>query len=151
MLFYVKILLQAQCKILNMPLFIACRDWLFKAHLRSLKRPNQGRWRWFEERNVNPKIDFDSSFDTQKFQSCSGGFTDSNVKLPLSNLGSSWWKWKMTSALRSLPGMVLVHSFFMKNTWYVNWGVEPVKEKIQKLKKSHHYHSLHMCAHSTVG
>ena len=48
--------------------------------------------------------------------------------LPLSNFGSSWWKWKMTSAFRSFPGTVFVHNFFMKNTWYVNCGVVPSLE-----------------------
>lgn len=31
----------------------------------------------------------------------------------------------MMSAFLSFPGTVLVHSFFMKNTWYVNWGIDP--------------------------
>ena len=51
--------------------------------------------------------------------------TAQRIYSPLRSFGSSWWKWKMTSAFLSLPGMVLVQSFFMKNTWYVNWGVEP--------------------------
>ena len=33
------------------------------------------------------------------------------------------------SACLSLPGTVLVHNFFMKNTWYVNDGCWPVKTK----------------------
>lgn len=41
----------------------------------------------------------------------------SKQPVPLSSFGSSWWKWKMMSAFLSLPGTVLVQSFFMKNTW----------------------------------
>ena len=36
----------------------------------------------------------------------------------------------MTSAFLSLPGTVFVHNFFMKNTWFVNWGVEPAPTSV---------------------
>ena len=45
--------------------------------------------------------------------------------LPLNSFGNSWWKWKIISAFLSFPGIVFVQSFFMKNTWYVNWGADP--------------------------
>jgi len=34
-----------------------------------------------------------------------------------SHMTVTWWKWNIVSALTSLPGTVLVQSFFIKKTW----------------------------------
>ena len=39
--FIVKILFDARCKTLDLPLSNGCRDWLFKAYFSALKRPSQ--------------------------------------------------------------------------------------------------------------